>query len=251
MVKKHKFKRYKTARNSGDILEWLIVVIMTLIISVTPLIVRLRMIELEGILSETWRSNVNVDIFSYNKMSFLLWCTILLILIYLGRTIISGNMFERMKMQKMHMFAGVYVFFIITSTLFAEHNQVALSGFPDRYEGMWVLLAYITIMLVASVTFISEKKTKILLIGLSLSSFVLGAIGLTQLLGRDLFQTDIGSKIIMSRAYSAIVENVDFTFAGTNRVYATLFNPNYVGSYVALVLPIFICFILLSKNILT
>jgi len=215
MVKKHKFKRYKTARNSGDILEWLIVVIMTLIISVTPLIVRLRMIELEGILSETWRSNVNVDIFSYNKMSFLLWCTILLILIYLGRTIISGNMFERMKMQKMHMFA------------------------------------YITIMLVASVTFISEKKTKILLIGLSLSSFVLGAIGLTQLLGRDLFQTDIGSKIIMSRAYSAIVENVDFTFAGTNRVYATLFNPNYVGSYVALVLPIFICFILLSKNILT
>ncbi|WP_172452499.1 DNA methyltransferase [Chromatium okenii] len=143
----------------------------------------------------------------------------------------------------------IYAMMIVFSTLFSAHHPIAFSGFFERYEGMWVLLSYLILMLGAYL-FISTLKQLWLILGVWLAALcIISIIGLFQFIGVDIFQTTAGRFLILPSQYQSIANSLDFNFP-KYWIYATLYNPNNVASMMALALPMTaVCFFLSQSKI--
>nr|MDA3846385.1 O-antigen ligase family protein [Vallitaleaceae bacterium] len=84
-----------------------------------------------------------------------------------------------------------------------------------------------------------EIDYKILVIVMAISSGIIGLIGLTQFVGMDLFKTDLGRFLISLTSRNVDITATRYTVADSV-IYSTLYNPNYVGSYICLILPVII-----------
>jgi hypothetical protein len=201
-----------------------------------PLIVYMKPLKLEGILKDAWSGEESTaDFFAYWKSQLLMVVLIVLVLYWLYRIIIKR--FENIS-TLMLLPAGIYGVMVILSTLFAEYKEVALYGFVDRFEGGIVLITYILLLVTASVVVRTEKTIIPLLIVISVSCTVIAVLGLTQFYGVDFFQSSLGKKIILPAAYEKEGVTLDFKFTDHKIMYTTVYNPNYLGSYAALILPV-------------
>ena len=132
----------------------------------------------------------------------------------------------------------IYGSFIILSTFFSDHRLLSIIGAPNRYEGMLVLLSYLFIMMVSMYFITNEKRVKYLLYSLLVSSFLIAIVGLMQIAGYDIFMSEMGLKLIMPVEYRSVINDLSFNFSMNSEGYGTLSNPNYLGSYLSLVIPI-------------
>jgi hypothetical protein len=76
------------------------------------------------------------------------------------------------------------------------------------------------------------------------SGLIITGIGLTQFLGHDLIRMEWFKLLIMPKA---VAESASFVFEA-NRVYSTLYNPNFVAMYVATIFPLSVFMIFIDKN---
>ena len=127
---------------------------------------------------------------------------------------------------------------ILLSTILSEHSQVAVWGYMERFEGLFVLLSYL-VLCFFSMQIVSNTKLNSLFRVLGLSAAIIGVIGIFQYFGLDIFESQAGRQLILPTAYSNAGGGLQFLF-GKHQLYGTLANPNYMGSYTALLLPIFL-----------
>jgi len=206
----------------------------------------MKLVDLSPIEIQYWTGlSNNADFFSYNKMLALIILTGLSMLF--AAFYFSANKYK-IKKTKVYIPMGIYSLFIILSTLFAEHTNVALFGFVDRYEGMFSLLCYIILMFITINIINDEKSVKSIIYPLLVGAIIIGIIGALQYIGKDIFQNDFVKKLILPGQYKDQAQNMQFNF-GKNTIYSTLYNTNYVGSYMVLVFPITLTLLLLSKEI--
>lgn len=125
----------------------------------------------------------------------------------------------------------IYGIFVVLSAINSEFTYFCLHGAPEHFESLFVLLAYIIILFYTYISVQSEQHIKLIMTLLYISTIIICIIGLTQFLGADIYE-----KIFNNKGYY-------FNFEKT-RVYGTFYNPNYVGSYTALIIPFFITGIL-------
>ena len=214
------------------------------IISIIPLIVYVKKIPLQDFLLRYWTGvKFNWDYFSYYKMLWLLVATIIaiiLFIIYLARN-------NKLKKTYYYLPLSIYAFFIMISTLLSEYQSVAILGFPDRYEGMFVLLAYLVITFITINLVNTKQDIKFLLGCLLTSASVLSVFGLFQYFGLDFFQTIKGQLLITPDELHTVAATIETRFP-TNIIYATLANPNYVGSYMAILFSFSLGLYILTKN---
>jgi hypothetical protein len=231
-------KKNKTNKN------WYYLMPILFAVGIVPLIVYMRIQPLEGIASEYWVTrNSNMDFFSYWKMFWIVFTSsISLLLLFVKR--------RREQMEKKHIIYipfAVLAIFIVLSTFLSEHLEVALIGFPDRYEGALVLLSYLFLFL-SSYYFVNSKKEAWLVLGvLFVSAFIVSLIGLFQFYGKDFFRTDFGKMLILPQKYSHMAETLNFRF-GPRTIYATMYNTNNVGSYMAMLFPLAFTLYFYAKN---
>ena len=211
-----------------------------LLVIVVPLIVYLKPVKLTGISLETWIGEENnYDFFSYYKSKSILLFSLL--------SFISFYFVKKYKKSIFYIPLLVYSFFLILSTLLAEHKSVAIWGFVDRYEGMLVLLAYTGLVVLLINLIEDELDIKLILGSILFGSFAISLIGILQFFNMDLFKTKIGKLWILPEKFEYGVDKLNFSFLpGT--IYSTLYNTNYVGSYMAMVLIISIGLIFVIKN---
>ena len=138
--------------------EYLYVLPLVLIVGIVPLIVRYKKIELGEVIATYWTRNYNTDFFSYYKMLFFLGFILLAFIcfyIYIKR---------EKKLQKTFYYIplGIYLLMIVLSTIFSEAKLTSLYGFPDRYEGMAVLIGYVLIVIFAINLIKAKKQIKII-----------------------------------------------------------------------------------------
>ena len=119
-----------------------------------------------------------------------------------------------------------------------------LSGFAARYEGMFILLFYILNMLIIFSLISEEGHFRIIFGALLVSASIICILGITQLAGRDFFNSNFGKSFILPAKFAGS----ELAFRFGKMVYGTLPNPNYMGSYVDLVFPIVIAVIFLAKK---
>ena len=227
-------------------LELYYLIPLAFILAVIPLIVFLKVVPLQGIVKDNWIQDINYDFFSYYKAQALKISTIAAIIMFV---ICKQTNRLEIKKTKVYIPMGIYSLMVVLSTVFSKYKGVALNGFPDRYEGMWVLLCYMAILFITVNMVQTEKHIKFLLSALAFSTVVIGTIGVFQFLGYDLFNSDIGKKLILPSKYEFLAPDIRFQFEHTNAIYSTLQNTNYVGSFMALVLPVVATYMILSINV--
>ena len=140
-----------------------------------------------------------------------------------------------------------YLEFVILSTFLSKYKQVSVYGFVDRYEGMLVLIGYMFIAIMAINLPKNKLLTNILFGGLFLSGMIISIIGIAQFTGHDFFQTAFGKRLILPADLHHLVDSLEFRF-GKNISYSTLYNPNYVGSYTAMLFPMTLAMFILKKG---
>lgn len=213
-------------------------------VAVIPLIVYLKITPLEGIVEDYWIHDKVYDFYSYYKAMFFIFASLLAMLVtayqyYKGK----------IEIKKSYIYIPLIAFslFIILSTLFAEHVDLALQGYPGRYEGMYVLLAYLLMSVITFNVTQTPYQIKLIISGLFLSGTIIGTIGIFQYFGYDFFQSSIGIWLILPNAYKDLVSSLQFK-SGMFTITSTLYNSNYVGSYMAMLVPITFFFTLYFKQ---
>jgi len=175
------------------------------------------------------------DCFSYYKMLAICIdtaCALVIFLYYL----ITGKI--RLKKTIFYIPIALYSLFVVLSYALSDYKYFAWNGSPDRFEGTMVHLCYI-VMLVYIINMVSTADeikfiVKCIFIGINFACI----IGITQAFGTDFFGSDFGKWLIgAQKGYEVGLE-----FA-KGQVYQTIYNINYVGWYLSLIIPILVIFI--------
>jgi hypothetical protein len=156
------------------------------------------------------------------------------------------NRFKKLKWHKSYTFLLIYAFFIIISTFTSPFMPVAIRGLGDRYEGISVLLSYLILFYVTHSSIEDKEDIKIILSGIIGGSLIVGTIGIFQYFGLDLFRSDFGKKLILSSKDEYLKNSLEFQF-GKYTIYSTLYNTNFVGSY--MIMLFFLSITLFLENI--
>lgn len=130
----------------------------------------------------------------------------------------------------------VYEGMAVLSSIFSPYSYYAVHGTVDQFEPLWVLLSYGIITFYAFIMVTEEPILKKVLLALFIGTCCIALIGMSQFVGLDFYRF-----LFRNRDYN-------FTFE-PGRVYGTFYNPNYVGSYVALVLPLFLMLFVRARTI--
>lgn len=133
---------------------------------------------------------------------------------------------------------GVFAIMASVSAVASEHRTEALFGGYEQFEGLFVLLCYVFCFVFTYIYVTDEKWINLLFYTLLIGSLILSAAGTLQVFGID-YMTSKKMLPILTMFLDDVPDNFSLTASfGEGVSYATLYNPNYVGTYVALVLPV-------------
>ena len=137
---------------------------------------------------------------------------------------------------------SIYMLLTILSTLATRYKIISLQGMAEQYESVWVLLGYGLIIIYCGIFIKTQNQVRILIKILIGMIGIVTVIGFTQFVGHDFFQTGLGNSLISKNPLT-------FRF-NKGHVYATLYNPNYVGVFTSIVTPLLIISLIYSKGII-
>lgn len=217
-----------------------------IIMAIIPLIVHQKEYTI-GLSRYQWFSyqNTGNDFFLYYK-SFWLVIIAVLMLVILCIKLYKHQSYR--TIPKVLIPAGIYGLFVIISMIFSINPTFSIKGSMEQFESGFVLLGYLIFMYYSYLLIESEKDLKFLIKVWMISMGVLCILGLSQIIGHDFFTTDLGKKLITSRKIWDNLDQLSFSF-GENRIYLTLYNPNYVGVYASIAIPILVTLLLFTKQI--
>lgn len=250
-----KAKKKKAQNGSSDLNMYLLLIPLIVAIAIVPLLVRMTPTPVSLIEQTLWNHvNSTNDFFSKVKSDWIFIAAIIAGIFFVFRFIMG-----QMAFKKINVFIPLTIFTILTiissmaqtykpifiknytgvvesPTLYTDGN-LSLLGFWDRYEGLYVWLSY-ALLFVVTIHFLNKtKEIEIITNSLLISACIIGTIGVFQFVGIDYFRSSIGKLFMVPSAYKEYREALNFNF-GKGVIYGTLYNPNYVGSYMALLLPI-------------
>lgn len=223
---------------------------LILVLAVIPLVVIIHVYDC-GLQTELWFSEGGLvyDFFLYYKSRLLIFVGILLAIV-MAWEMASG---KRGALREKNGFvplipAGVFAFFSLISAIFAENHNDAFWGGYEQFEGVFVLLTYVLCFCFACNYIDAEKWVDVLLKALIVGSLIVGVLGFFQSLKLDYMKSDWMHSILTSMEAETRDLMVTLNFE-EGMAYSTLYNPNYVGSYVSLALPVMVMAAIWVKGI--
>lgn len=238
--KKENIDRY--ARTKNIYLESLSILPILIIVSFLPLVIKLKLVPIEGFFFEFWNGQrINPDFFTYYKQVVIYTIT--------GWALLNTFLFtKKIKFTKAYYFMGFYAALVLLSTVFSKYPQIALNGFVERREGMWVVICYILIMFSTINLVETEKQIKAILYTLGISGALISIISIFQYFGMDIFTTEFAKNFMISKEIQAQIKEFNINF-GEKYSYGVFYNPNYLGGYISLYAPLMLSFSIISKDI--
>ncbi len=189
------------------------------------------------------------DFFNYYKMVTFVVIAVIMAFFVAAKLIVEK---KNIKFSKLFIPLFVYGALALFSSMASKYKPYPWTGIYEQFESCWVLLGYVLVAYYAFL-FVNKKEDILFLVGaLAVSTVFMIAIGISQAFFTDFFQTNFGQHLIVPKKYHSDIfvddKGLDFTFE-KGRVYLTLYNPNYVGSYAALLTPLFMMMVFASKHI--
>lgn len=190
-----------------------------------------------GLCDFSWFSHADVtyDFFLYWKVqAWILWSGV--VCLYASWKVLwEGRMAFGKVEKKYAILLGVYLLTALLSTVCSEQRTTAVYGGYEQWEGMIMLAVYALLMMMSYTLMKGKVELSLLANGLLAGVGLMAVLCAMQAAGYDFFRTSAGKAVMNVMLESRL--DVAFRFE-PGRVYGTLYNPNYVGSYVALLFPV-------------
>lgn len=126
----------------------------------------------------------------------------------------------------------------------SKYSTFGYHGGYEQFECVWAVLGYGIIAFYAFCFVTDEKASIYVLRAVAASAGVVGLIGTFQAMGLDFFKTGFMKGILSA----SVGSEINFTFE-ENRTYSTLYNPNYVGVFCVLLIPVMISMAVSAKKL--
>ncbi len=234
---------FKNKGNENHLLKRLIRALPIIIFAcITPLLAKATFVTYPHT-GAIWNPNEmsSTDIFNYCKFISIIVSGVLTTM-YLFIYTIPNKKFWKNNWSLWAVVAFLVI--LLFSSLVALNPKVALLGMIERHEGVFVWLCYLLNALYIAIYSRSVDDRLFLLRGLLLSGLIIATIGALQFFGIDLFRVKLFQYLYLP---ASEVGKAEFSFA-VNRVYSTLYNPNYVAQYVSMMLPLSLIMIYADKS---
>lgn len=226
--------------------------IIGFVLAVLPLITKAAVYD-PKLAQFDWFSETNrwVDVFLLYKQTAFNIVLVLMVAVLcwdIGKKFFIENrsVQECFRFQLIFIPLFLYGILSLVSTMLSEYKWFGLNGIYEQFENVWCLVGYVVLVYYIYMYVRTAKDVHTLINVLAVGALIIGLIGTFQGLQTDLFRTDFGRSLIASEEVPA--ENLSFSFA-LGRAYVTLYNPNYVGVYCVLIIPIFTVLAAFAKNI--
>jgi len=232
------------SQDVNTISDWIYGGLLLIVVAIMPLVVRVTLIPAPPEFIAMYGRTAQVDFFSYYK-GWLLGVPATFIVIYF----LVELFFEKYKgfnfmsrISKPEVIASlVFLWMALLSAIFSSYRHTSWRGAIDRGEGVWILLAYFIVFFATLFYVRKDYHAKLIIYGLTFSSIIMGLVGLSQFLERDIFLTGFGQWFLAlgvpAHAREAALEG-DGIGTVFEMAYGTLYNPNTFGKYTAFVAPI-------------
>lgn len=210
-----------------------------LVLAFVPLIVTAKkyVVGLDGY---TWFSNLkeSTDLFLYWKGQALILLAFFMMACLLASLVKKSFMPEWKRLCTPELlWLCIYLLLAVVSSLMSEYRSFALWGSYEQWEGLFILLAYGVLLIYTYLMVDSDQVIRLVVYGIVAGGFLMGLLGTFQFMGMDLFRGSAGQAIMNLLSDTKMEYSFNFS---KGWVYATLYNPNYVGSYAALFLPVLV-----------
>lgn len=140
---------------------------------------------------------------------------------------------------------AVYCGLALLSAVASKYSGFSFHGIFEQFESVWVLVGYGLMVYYSFFIMQNESALKRTMNWFMIGIAIMAFLGLTQVFRHDFFQTSFGQSLIKPSTYT---EQLVFNFE-PGRPYMTLYNPNYVGFYVALTIPVLLTILLAVQKI--
>lgn len=212
---------------------------IALVLGIIPLIVRMSVVHLDATNVDFYGVTTQTDLFSQKKAFYLLIFSIILVII--GIAFFKKIFEKRDKIINLILIAsGVFILFTILSAVFSKYNQAAFWGAYDRAEGLITIICYMILFIYSIYTFKKTDNYKYLVVPIIILVIINSFLGIFQYFGHDLIKTELGKTIVIPSKYRTPNMELSLLYEA-GKLYGTLFHYNYVGSFVAICLPILLC----------
>ena len=211
------------------------------VLAVVPLIVLGKQVSTHLEQYDWYAYGSSFDFFLYYKSCFLIFTGIIALLLLVA---FYCQKRKDVRWNKSFIFLGIYGFLALLSSLCSKYRINSFAGVPDQFESVFVLLSYCLLCFYSFQMVRSEKNLSYLIKGLTVSIAYLVLLGITQIFGHDLLTSAFGKAIITS----TLPKGYDITLNFGKLVFLTLFNPNYVGIYCVLTIPLLLTILLYTKE---
>lgn len=218
---------------------------MIFVLSVLPFITRRHEYKI-GLNQYAWfaKDEYFVDFYLYYKQLFFIITSSIMLLLLLYYIV---RYKQYIKLNYALIALSVYAFFSLQSTIFSENSKFGFTGIFEQFESIFALLGYCVLVYYAFYFMRNIEQVEFIFKYLTYGILVMSILGITQITGHDFITSDIGLKLINPRIVWDYLDGITSVF-GKKTVYLTLFNPNYVGVYTSLLIPIYIGLTITAKN---
>lgn len=230
--------------------SWIALAPIIFFMCVVPFIVRYKLV-LFDMSQYSWYSNTRsfADLFSYYKSVAIIGAAIVMLFMYAFKKTQRSNKKRIIgmnhQMYKAYVPLLIYWVFMILSWITSDSLAGATTGYADRFEGGVVLTSYLVAFFYMSKTIECERDIKRLLTCLILSTILLNVIGLFQFFKMDYINNEFFKTLIVG----SLASKARFkSSVNPGRVYMTMFHPNFVGLYLAMILPVTSSLFITSKK---
>lgn len=217
-----------------------------LALTIIPLLVRLTIISVDQNEAALIGAVTYGDFFSQAKAFILLLAGIVMLL--LGIVFRRKLFHEQSRITYAYLIAGgVFVLFTLLSAMFSSYSSIAFWGVHDRAEGAVAIACYIILFFYSMYAYRTEKDSRHIIFAFGIVVSVSSILGIFQYFGHDLLFTDFGKAFTISPWDYDKVTNMR-SISESGRLYGTFFHWNYVGSFAAIAVPVFLVLALAAKS---
>ena len=218
---------------------WLQLLPLLFVVGIVPLIC--KQVAYSAKLSQyTWfiTNDTTFDFFLYYKTQLFLIAAAVMLVFVVAKWVKQGK-----KVFSVKLFAPlfIYMLLIFLSSAASEYQEYVWSYCYAQFESAFVLMGYALLTYYAYLYVDSEYGVKIFMWILAAMALIVSLLAVFQMQGNDFFATEFGKNLIMSEEFKNSGNEIEFTMG--SQAYGTLYNPNYLGVFSVMLLPVFVTFL--------
>lgn len=186
----------------------------------------------------SWYSNEDtiLDLYSYWRCYFFELLAILAAVILAFRMALYR---EKRKPSRIFLPLALYAGMALLSTALSVNRQASLTGNFHQFQGIVVLLGYVGMAFYTYQVLDREWDYRVLWYGMASMFVVMGIVGTFQIFKKDLLDVLPIQRLVMSKEQFAQYGGTMETVFSGNNVFLTLYNPNYAGVFLTMVVCVF------------